>query len=949
MTTYELQKLASQLRIQHYQSYYKFELINKIREVSNVTHLKLDKPCAITEDEAFVMGLFFADGTCGVYKWQVTVKNKDRPRAYTYIRTNIAWHIDNANKELLEKCRDILIDLYGLDFKIVKCSTDKCENSVSEMFRLLVNGGNKTIDFVQKYRRLCYENDDYIIKAEGRKRYMKQIHDEILNAPLSIRDQFFKGYYAGDGRHAPEAPMTIDIESKITAQSVYILTKSLGYEVSMNTSMAKPNVITINLTKGFQQDNPCRIKKIFDLGVTEQYVYDLETENHHFHAGVGQMIVHNTDGHHIKGLIINMFHSLWPSLVTAKGFQFVCSMMTPIVKAFKARDQLSFYSITDFENWREQTDGARGWNIKYYKGLGTSTEDEAKEYFRQMRAIDYTWTSSGDAKQPSPSEQALDLAFNKARADDRKEWLSHYDRKLILDYNNSKVTYEDFINKELIHFSNYDIERSIPSVCDGLKTSQRKILYCCFKKPLWDKEIRVAQLAAYVSENSAYHHGEASLQGAIIAMAQDFVGANNINLLLPNGQFGSRVEANGKDAASPRYIHTQLSPITAKLFVKDDTEILNYLDDDGFPVEPEHYIPIIPLILVNGALGIGTGFSTNIPSYNPLDIISYLRKLLDTPTHDTPDLTPWYRGFTGSIEKQNNKWVSRGAFKRIAPTKVEITELPVGFWTSDFKTMIETMICDKEKYKDCPIKSYESHYTPRTVNFVLHFTTAQTLDNWIDTTDQNGYTKLENELKLVSTKNLSISNMYAFNERGQITKYNTAIDIIKAFYNIRLAYYVKRKEHLLSKLGNDINKLNNKIRFIMDVINNVIIVHKLKKAELEARLVELNYDLYEDSYDYLTKIPIYNFTVDKVQELQDEIAKKNALLTTLNDTTPQQMWSRDLDDLEATYDQMGLATITEDAADKATGAGAGPSKRAVKTKPKAAAAAKPKLSIKKKD
>ena len=700
------------------------------------------------------------------------------------------------------------------------------------------------------------------------------------------------------------------------------------------------NVKDAALKKIYENEEITNIKKILGLESGKAYTDVSQLR----YGRVMALADADADASHIKGLIFNMFHALWPSLVTAKGFQFVCSMLTPIVKAFKGRDSLSFYSITDFENWREQTEGARGWNIKYYKGLGTSTEDEAKEYFRQMRTVDYTWTATDDPKQPSPSEQALDLAFNKARADDRKDWLSRYDRKLILDYNNTKVSYEDFVNKELIHFSNYDIERSIPSLCDGLKTSQRKILYCCFKKPLWDKEIRVAQLAAYVSENSAYHHGEASLQGAIIAMAQDFVGANNINLLQPNGQFGSRVEANGKDAASPRYIHTQLCHITAKLFVKDDNEILKYLDDDGFPVEPEFYVPIIPMILVNGALGIGTGFSTNIPCYNPRDIIATLRKLLNQEEPEE-DIAPWYRGFQGTIEKTNNKWVSRGIYKRTAPTKIEITELPVGFWTSDFKSMVEQMICNKEKYPNSHIKSYESHYTPRTVNFVLHFTNAGALDDWVNTTDANGYTKLENELKLVSTKNLSTTNMYAFNEKGQITKYATALDIIKAFYNIRLSYYVTRKEHLLNRLGSDINKLNNKIRFIMDVINNVIIVHKLKKAELEAKLAELEYDLYEDSYDYLTKIPIYNFTVDKVQELQDEIAKKNVQLQALQDTTPQQMWATDLDDLEAVYDQSGMA---DGPAENNAGA-AGPSKgRAKVTTAKAKpSAGKAKVSLKK--
>ena len=183
----------------------------------------------------------------------------------------------------------------------------------------------------------------------------------------------------------------------------------------------------------------------------------------------------------------------------------------------------------------------------------------------------------------------------------------------ILDTNSNKVSHKDFINKEMIHFSIYDCERSIPNLMDGLKTSLRKILYSSFKKNL-TTEIKVAQFSGYVSEQSGYHHGEASLNGAIVGMAQDYVGSNNINLLLPNGQFGTRLQG-GKDSASERYIFTQLNQITRYIYRKEDDPVLEYLEDDGDPVEPRYYVPIVPMVLVNGGKGIGTGFSTDILSY----------------------------------------------------------------------------------------------------------------------------------------------------------------------------------------------------------------------------------------------------------------------------------------------------------------------------------------------
>ena len=154
-----------------------------------------------------------------------------------------------------------------------------------------------------------------------------------------------------------------------------------------------------------------------------------------------------------------------------------------------------------------------------------------------------------------------------------------------MDHNVDSIDIKDFINKELILFSMADCVRSIPNVMDGLKSGQRKILFVCFKRKL-KNEIKVAQLAGSVAELSAYHHGEISLMNTIINLAQNYVGSNNINLLYPSGQFGTRLQG-GKDAASPRYIFTRLSNLTRLIFHPDDDHILNYLDDDGAPIEPE--------------------------------------------------------------------------------------------------------------------------------------------------------------------------------------------------------------------------------------------------------------------------------------------------------------------------------------------------------------------------
>jgi DNA topoisomerase-2 len=650
------------------------------------------------------------------------------------------------------------------------------------------------------------------------------------------------------------------------------------------------------------------LKKIIGLEAGKDYSSGI----HSLRYGKIMLLVDSDyDGFHIASLVCNMFHAIWPSLF--KSGRFITNMLTPIVKARKGdTPPLEFYSLHEFEQWLKTN--PKGYTIKYYKGLGTSTPKEAKDYFKNMRMVQFKYT-------PQESDAYIDLAFNKKRADDRKRWLGTYERNRVLDYNSTEIPYEEYINKALIHFSNYDVERSIPNMVDGLKTSQRKILYCCFKKNL-HTEIKVAQLAGYVSEQSAYHHGEASLQQAIIAMAQDFVGASNINLLQPIGALGSR-RMGGKDAGAPRYVFTQLNNITDMVFMKDDAQLLTYLDDDGYPVEPEYYVPIIPMVLVNGALGIGTGFSTNVPSYNPLDIVNRLRQLLsgEDPSKLAP-LTPWFRGFKGDIIKYGEgKYASKGVYERVDDTTISISELPVGLWTQTFKEHLEDLLTKLPN----DIKSYEVHLSDPRVHILVHFASKEVLDRYVDSIEEGvdesesvsvvssrpgaastvanklNLNKLESTLKLVNTKQLNTNNMYLFNSNCQIKKYGSPIDILKEFYGVRLEYYGKRKEHLLNVLADDQKVLENKIRFITEVTTEVIVVHKLKKAELEAVLTERKYYRHEDSFDYLLRIPIYNLTIDKVDALKKELADLLEKINGIKKLTSQKWWESDLAIFETAY------------------------------------------------
>ena len=1057
------------------------------------------------------------------------------------------------------------------------------------------------------------------------------------------------------------------------------------------------------------------------------------------------------DGSHIKGLGINLFQSEWPTLTHIPGF--IGFMNTPILKARKGNQERLFYNEGEFEAWKSgasgnaignASDGAAGaidvstWNIKYYKGLGTSTGREFREYFEHKKIVDFAHTGE-------PSDDAIDLVFNKKRADDRKEWLSTYNRADHLDTSHKHVTYEDFMTREMKHFSIYDNQRSIANGMDGLKISLRKILFAAFKKGGLKTEIKVAQFSGYVSEHSGYHHGEASLNAAIVGMAQNYVGSNNINLFEPNGQFGcidpetpvllwngniekaknikvgdkligddggcrtvskltdgvdemyevsngnmdnyivnshhiltvsfsghktifwkkssnswlmnyfddatktakhassrtadsakgthlnkssltkqeayekivefsktipdtnmfdinvqqylalpksakqhvkgvintsvvqwkeqelpidpyilglwlgdgmskcnafasmdseiikswavwtdtvgceichvknipphenhsfyirrrgsstgkataigdpehSRVNCigcttskhvcaacdwtfekrtdsikgdgknsnghnvvrlnpvvelfkkhnlynnkhvpieyilnseenrlkilagmidtdgclkkqndcyryeisqcekrkhllesfriiagslgfrakilesannmltlcitgdnihkipvklprkqihhqlrmkncgahkieiksigrgafcgwnidknerfllgdftithntrlqGGKDSASERYIFTQLNAITRLIYRAEDDAILEYLDDDGQLVEPTFYAPIVPMILINGTKGIGTGFSTDIMCHNPLQVIDYIQAmLLKKPEAEWGPIEPYYRGFKGTISAlaAPGKFLIKGLHTVDAAKKqVRVTELPVGHWTEDFKKHLESLI------ESGAIKDYVDMSTDTVVDFTITFPATADLTN--QALVDHG-TAIEKLLKLCTTE--STSNMHLFDSQDQLKKYGNVRDIVRDYYATRLSLYGKRKTHQLGAMAAELRVLSNKARYIQELLDGSIDLRRKRGDELTAMLQSKGYDLVEndDQYKYLLRLPMDSVSEENVQKLLKEKGQKEAHHSMLEGTSIEQLWLADLAELRTEY------------------------------------------------
>ena len=605
----------------------------------------------------------------------------------------------------------------------------------------------------------------------------------------------------------------------------------------------------------------------------------------------------DVDGLHITGLIMNLFHYLFPSLL-GRGEPFLVNLATPIVIVKKPIYKI-FYDENRYKQFQTKTlADNKKIDCKYYKGLGTFEIQDVPDTFGE-KIVNFI--------EDDKTNTLMNKVFHKKFADQRKDWLENYNQNPVfsLDDQGKDVDMDisTFLDTEVIKFSHNDCKRSIPSLFDGLKESQRKILFCIKKRNLtFNKQmLKVAQLGAYTAEHSNYHHGEGNLFDTIINMAQEFPGANNIPLLYRGGMFGTRACPSG--AASPRYIFTKMETITPLIFRPEDDVLLEYVIDDGDQVEPKFYIPILPMILVNGSVGIGSGWSTNIPCFNPLDIIKCIHIWLDNdgdciiedPDDGNivsllPELIPWYRGFTGRIESSKDKYITYGTITK-NKNKVEVTELPIGLWTDKFKETCEDWRSDKQ------IKDFKNYSDHKKIKFTI-------------TESDDGMNCNLDNMKLQST--ISLSNMVVFNEKEQLKKY-TVDQIINDFCKVRYEFYTKRKNYIINNLEKDLKFMGNKARFIQEIIDKKLNIMNVDEEVLIKDLEKKGYDKdfknTEDNseesnksgYEYLLRLQVRTFTANKVKQLKDDILSVKNKLADISKISEKQMWMRDLKEFEVEY------------------------------------------------
>lgn len=667
-----------------------------------------------------------------------------------------------------------------------------------------------------------------------------------------------------------------------------------------------------------QQLNNEEIKNLKEIiGLKNGEVYTEENIKTLRYGGILILADQDVDGSHIKGLVMNFIQYYWPSLAKITGF--TQSMYTPIIKAFKKSDHklenpVIFYTLTDYDNWKtELGNKLSSWDVKYYKGLGTSKPEEACDAFNdfEKRVLSYIWETSEEKDEEasegksediiSPSYDGFMLAFSKNRSDDRKEWLKNYDKTDILDSKEQLIPFSQFFNKDMKHYSNYDNIRSIPSMCDGLKPSQRKILFTALEKKIYTakKEIKVARFAASVSERTEYLHGERSLEEAMVGMAQNFVGSNNINVLYPDGNFGTR--KNNSSSASPRYIFTYLTNITKYIYRDEDMPIYNYRQEEGHQIEPEAFAPVVPMILINGTEGIGTGFSTSVPQYNPIDIVKNIKRYLKD--EEMEFMRPWFRGFKGTIEDiSEEKFLMTGSYEVIDQYTVHITDLPVGVWSEDYREFLESIKISKKN--ESP-KQFIDDYEDLSDNYSIDITVSFS-GNTLQQLVKND--KLAKSLKLVA--NVNTTNMHLHDVDDKIKRYALPTDILEEFCQYRLFMYKKRKEYYVKILQNELNILKYKAKFIEKKLNKEIIIENKKKEDILQKLEELKFPKLstdinatdaEKSYKYITNMQLFDLTQERIEELKTQYENKKAELEKYENTEVKDMWIQELDEFLIEY------------------------------------------------
>ena len=581
----------------------------------------------------------------------------------------------------------------------------------------------------------------------------------------------------------------------------------------------------------------------------------------------------DVDGWHIAGLLLNWFDTRMPGLLSLKP-GFVKIFATPLVVV----GDRHFYSEIEYKAWWDAAPASERRRVEYYKGLGAWTTAKAKRLFDDPRlvAVEYNPVEGAVAS----ADTALEIAFDDRKSEARRQWLDGehavdetrlvYDPSRAVDFSLPSTTVTGFCEGALLHYWFDDNSRSLPSLCDGLKLSQRKAIYAV--SGMSPASEPVQRLAAKICDRTHYHHGAVSMEGVVVTLAQSYVGTNNVPLLRDDGQFGSRFS---NAAAASRYIKSCAHPVLPLVFCPKDAPLLEHVEVDGHRAEPVAFRPVIPWGLVNGIDGIGSGYRSVVPPHNPEDIIATVRARVRGGA-PVARLYPWYRGWTGEVVRIDGGWEMHGVFERRGH-KIRITDLPPRLRIDAWKKKV------LENFPDVRI---------------VDSSTSDATDLEVDGLQAEDDEQVVKKLGLISkTQDYDIVFLDA---DGKPHRYGSTEAVIDAWWPWRRDGYQSRHAHLVQALEEKARLASRRAQFVRDVIAGRVEVVGKPRGAVVARLAELGYvpDAEGGGYASLLKLPIHTLTAEEA--LAQDAAEREARdeLAELRGRTWQDLWMDDLDALE---------------------------------------------------
>lgn len=432
---------------------------------------------------------------------------------------------------------------------------------------------------------------------------------------------------------------------------------------------------------------------------------------------------------------------------------------------------------------------------------------------------------------------------------------------------------EDFLNTKLVNYASYDNLRKIASCVDGLKNAARKVLYTVHDKKIKEK-IKVLQLANKCAEYSDYLHGD--LSGVVVTLGQDFSGTNNLPLIEKSGSFGTR---SVNESAAPRYIFANGSKDFFKIFKYEDDDILIKQEFEGFPIEPKFYLPVLPMILINGSEGVSSGFAQKILGRNPENIKKYLKDFLNSKKPKEELLDPFYKGFEGTFEKDTevkNRWFVKGVIEELPRNEILIKEIPFQYDLQSYLKVLDDLLESKKiiRYSD------ESDGENK-LQFKVTLPRGFTGDKY-------------NLLKLIKP---ITENFTCINENNQIVIFDSAKEILEYYVKIKKEFLGKRKDFLKNKYNTELDILKSKLIFITAYIKRKIDLNNKPKDFIISQLENIKGLVKMNNFDYLLNMPIYSLTEEKIKNLEESIADLTNKIKTLEETTIEQLWLLDLKEI----------------------------------------------------